>query len=166
MDVSALDQGTALWAYLSSGQRELVNDGALLVEDRAKHPDERLSDYSYLVFPYAKLYEGFLKQLFLDLNIIRQPEYLGEHFRVGKVLSPNLVRVLKAKSAYAQLTKAYSSELADMLWHVWKQGRNMVFHYFPHNLRRLTYNEAEKIIEDIISAMTYAVTITGVKRSE
>ena len=164
MDLSALDQGTVLWAYLSSGQRELVVDGALLVEDRAKHPDERLSDYSYLVFPYAKLYEGFLKQLFLDLKIIREHEYLGEHFRVGKVLSPNLVRVLKTRSAYGQLAKTFGQQVADMLWLAWKQGRNMVFHYFPHNLKRLTYQEAEQVIMGIIGAMVYAVTITGVTR--
>lgn len=164
MDLSALDQGTVLWAYLSSGQRELVVDGALLVEDRAKHPDERLNDYSYLVFPYAKLYEGFLKQLFLDLKIIREQEYLGEHFRVGKVLSPNLVRVLKTRSAYGQLAKTFGQQVADMLWLAWKQGRNMVFHYFPHNLKRLTYQEAEQVIMGIIDAMVYAVTITGVTR--
>jgi hypothetical protein len=141
-----------------------VRDGALLVEDRAKHPDERLSDYSYLVFPYAKLYEGFLKQLFLDLKIIKESEYQGEHFRVGKVLSPNLVGVLKSRSAYGHLATAFGQEVADLLWIAWKQGRNMVFHYFPHNLRRLTYKEAEKIITELIGAMVYAVTITGVKR--
>ncbi len=165
MDVSALNQGSILWSYLSSGQRELVIDGALLVEDREKHPDQRLSDYSYLVFPYAKLYEGFLKQLFLDLKIIREQEYLGEHFRVGKVLSPNLAHLLKAKSAYGQLAKTYGQEVADKLWFAWKQGRNMVFHYFPHNLRRLSYDDAEVVIMEIVAAMEYAVTITGVKHT-
>ncbi|EKD94861.1 MAG: hypothetical protein ACD_25C00193G0001, partial [uncultured bacterium] len=39
-----------------------------------------------------------------------------------------------------------------------KRGRNLVFHYFPHNYRRLGYEEALDIINDIVDAMHSSVT--------
>jgi len=153
-----IQPGSLLWQYLSATQQKLASDGRLLVEDRHHHPNEELSDYSYLVFPFAKLYEGFLKQLFRDLTIITEREYESTHFRLGKVLSPNLVRRLGGRSAYGSISRRYGQELADMLWNTWKQGRNLVFHYFPHNVRRLTLEEALQLIEMIVRSMTDAVS--------
>lgn len=164
MNTYILEERPQLWAYISEGQKELAQDGMLLVSDRSAHPNQSLSDYSYLVFPYAKLYEGFLKQLFRDLGIIGDREYKSEHFRVGKVLSPNLVRMLRGKSAYSAISEQFGRGLADELWTIWKQGRNMVFHYFPHNLRRISYAEAMEIIIGIVVVMDHAVTVTGVSR--
>jgi len=153
-----IQPGSLLWQYLSATQQKLASDGRLLVEDRHHHPNEELSDYSYLVFPFAKLYEGFLKQLFRDLTIITEREYESTHFRLGKVLSPNLVRRLGGRSAYGSISRRYGQGLADMLWNTWKQGRNLVFHYFPHNVRRLTLEEALQLIEMIVRSMTDAVS--------
>lgn len=150
---------TLLWKYLSPMQQQLAADGQLLVDDWKSHHVQELSDYSYLVFPYAKLYEGFLKQLFRDLDIITERDYQSAHFRVGKVLSPNLARLLRQRSAYGQLTKRYGAGLADRLWNTWKEGRNLVFHYFPHNIRRLSFEEANEIIAMIEASMADAVNV-------
>ncbi len=158
-----ISQDTPLWLYLSPEQRSLATDGQLLIDDRALHPNEHLSDYSYLVFPFAKLYEGFLKQLFRDLGIITDRDFRSDHFRIGKVLSPNLERRLGTRSAYGQLNKRYGPELADRLWHTWKQGRNLVFHYFPHNYRALAWEEAQEITSTILSSMEEAVEKTRAK---
>lgn len=157
--------GTLLWNYLSETQRQLATDGQLLLDDRDRHPNEHLSDYSYLVFPFAKLYEGFLKQLFLDLSVISQREYESKHFRVGKVLSPNLVRRLGERSAYGHVAKRYGKELADTLWNTWKQGRNLVFHYFPHNVSRLSLSAAKSLIEMIMLTMTQSVDLTRPRKN-
>jgi hypothetical protein len=149
-----------LWRYLSETQKQLAGDGQLLIEDRNRHPNEHLSDYSYLVFPFAKLYEGFLKQLFLDLRIISQRDYQSTHFRVGKALSPNIMRRLGNKSAYAHLSKRYGDELAATVWATWKQGRNLVFHYFPHNVSRLSFMQAKEVVARILSTMERAVAVT------
>jgi len=149
--------GSLLWRYLSPTQQQLATDGQLLVDDWEQHHVKELSDYSYLVFPFAKLYEGFLKQLFRDLDIITEREYQSANFRVGKVLSPNLVRRLGHRSAYGHLAKRYSTTLAERLWNTWKQGRNLVFHYFPHNLRRLSFVEANEIIAMIETSMMEAI---------
>lgn len=151
-----------LWQYLSPEQQQLDSDGQVLIEERKAHPNERLSDYSYLVFPFAKLYEGFLKQLFRDLSIIEDRDYRSDHFRIGKALSPNLARRLGNRSAYEQVSKRFGSDLADSLWHVWKEGRNLVFHYFPHNLRALKFDHAVLIIQKIVDVMEKAVEVTKV----
>lgn len=158
-----IEAGSLLWQYMSPTQRQLAIDGQLLIEDRERHPNEHLSDYSYLVFPFAKLYEGFLKDLFWDLGIITEREYASTYFRLGKVLSPNLVRRLRGRSAYGAITKRYNETLANTLWNTWKQGRNLVFHYFPHNIRRLTRDEATHIIDMIVASMAFAVEQTRPK---
>ncbi len=159
-----IEAGSLLWQYMSPMQRQLAIDGQLLIEDRERHPNEHLSDYSYLVFPFAKLYEGFLKELFRDLSIITEREYASAHFRLGKVLSPNLVRRLGNRSAYNTITKRYNETLANTLWNTWKQGRNLVFHYFPHNVRRLTLAEAKQIVDMIVDSMAVAVEQTRPKK--
>lgn len=155
-----ISKDSPLWLYLSSGQQGLLEEGYFLLEDLRNHPDARLTDYSFLVFPFAKAYEGFLKQFFLDSGFITQRDYQSDHFRIGKVLSPNLERRLKDRSVFHQLKlRAANGIFAQKLWDVWKKGRNSVFHYFPHNFRALTLNEAEEIIQEIVGTMEEAVEI-------
>lgn len=155
-----IQHSSPLWLYMSDEQRSLASDGFVLLEDRKANPNEKIGDYSYLVFPFAKLYEGFLKQLFRDLRIISDTDYRSDHFRIGKVLSPNLVRRLGKRSAYGQIEERFGKDLADELWHTWKEGRNLVFHYFPHNYRRLTIEESEHLISLITTTMESAVAKT------
>lgn len=161
-----IKEDSLLWQYLSQEQRVLARDGAFLIEDSVHHPDEEPTDYSYLVFPFAKLYEGLLKDLFLDLGIISEREYFSNHYRIGKALSPNLIRRLGARSAYGNLTKRYGEGLAGTLWHAWKEGRNSVFHYYPHNLKALSRESAIGLVETIIKAMEEGIKATGVRHQE
>ena len=159
-----IDHGSPLWNYLSDQERILADDGAFLIADSEIHKDQDPTDCSYLVFPYAKLYEGFLKDLFRDLGIIEEREYRSNHFRIGKVLSPNLARRLGKRSAYEQICNQYSAELAETLWHAWKEGRNLVFHYFPADFRLLSKEQALSCITTLIHAMEICVTRTNVQR--
>lgn len=153
-----VNKDSPLWQYLSAGQRGLLEEGYFLWEDLKTHPDKRLSDYSFLVFPFAKAYEGFLKQFFRDLGFINDYQYQSDHFRIGKVLSPNLEKHLREKSVYRQLRlQKADGVLAQKLWQVWKKGRNLVFHYFPHNFRALSFEEAEEIIQELVATMEEAV---------
>lgn len=159
-----IKEGSLLWQYLSPELRALGGDGTFLIQDSSRHTDEEPTDFSYLVFPFAKLYEGFLKDLFLDLEIISEREYGSNHYRIGKALSPNLLRRLGARSAYGQLSKRFGDGLATMLWHAWKEGRNLVFHYYPHNLRALTRTEAIALARMIVTAMEEAIRSCQPKR--
>jgi len=159
-----LTHGTTLWAYLTDHERMLADDGAFLVDDSVHHPDQEPTDYSYLVFPFAKLFEGFLKDALFDLEVITLRDYKSTHFRIGKVLSPNLARRLGPRSAYAILRARYGASLPDTLWHAWKQGRNLTFHYFPSDFRILSREQALTTINLIIQAMQLTLEQTGVKR--
>ncbi len=157
-----IEESSILWHYLLPDMRALLRDGEFLVEDSARHTDAPPTDFSYVVFPFAKLYEGFLKKLFLDAGIIGERDYHSDHFRIGKVLSPNLVRRLGPRSAYGEISKRFNNELAARLWHAWKEGRNMVFHYFPHNFRRLTRVQAIELASTLTNTMAESVTLLGV----
>ncbi len=162
-----MEETSALWQYLAPDMRALVRDGEFLIEDSIRHTADGLpagrQDFSYLVFPFAKLYEGFLKKLFLDAHIISDREYRSDHFRIGKVLSPNMVHRLGDRSAYKQISDRYGDQLAARLWHTWKEGRNMVFHYFPHNYRSLTRDMAVEQVNQLVGTMREAVLILAPK---
>lgn len=148
-----IDKKSILWSYLSEGQRGLIETGVFLLKDAKEH-NKPLSDFSYIVFPFAKAYEGFLKQLFLDKKFITQEDYQSTHFRIGKALNPHYAKERPDNSAYLKIVEfCGGKELADMLWNAWKRGRNLLFHYFPHNLRKIDLKEAEEAINLIIDAM-------------
>lgn len=153
----AIDKNSYFWKYLSAGQRGLIEEGLYLLQDLKIHPDTNITDYSYLVFPFAKAYEGFLKKLFLDLHFITEAEYGSNHFRIGKALNPHLEKYLRHESVYDKVILHCGGRyLAEEMWSVWKNARNLVFHYFPHNLRALTFEEAQSAIESIMMVMEKA----------
>lgn len=154
-----IDKNSPFWNYLSPGQKGLIEEGEYLLEIVKEHPDPRITDYSYLVFPFAKAYEGFLKQLFLDLKFITNNDYESDRYRIGRALNPFLEKCLRYESVYDRLVNLTGNKmLAEKLWSVWRRGRNLLFHYFPHNLKALKLNEAEDIISEIIITMQQAVT--------
>lgn len=152
-----IDRQAKLWQFLPSEQRELIEDCEKLIADAQSHP-QKLSDYSYLVFPVAKMYEGFLKKLFLDLGLVSQERYESELFRIGSALNPNLPQHLKIESLYDQVLKHLKNQsVVDGLWQAWKRGRNGLFHYFPSRLERISLGQAQEVIGEIIQAMDLAV---------
>ncbi len=156
--MEVVNKDGALWEYLTEEMRGLILDG----EDLLTHAEtarNKVSDYSYLVFPFAKSYEGFLKLFFLDLGLIQEDEYYGEEIRIGRILNPVLMK--KKYSVYKKLSrhKSVGTEIARKLWVIWKRGRNQVFHYFPHNFRKLGKKEALDIVKEFVDSMDLAVAI-------
>lgn len=140
--------------HLSSHQQELLNDTQTIFK-RLELRDG-ISDYSFLVSPVAKLYEGFLKDFFLKIGIISEDEYESDRFRVGKTLNPSLR--YKRFSVFQKLSDSHEKgeELAETLWDAWKFGRNEIFHYFPGNYKNLTKQEAEDRIGLLLKAIIQA----------
>lgn len=115
---------------------------------------EKFNDYSFVVFPAAKAYEGFLKKMFLDLNFITEEDYFGKHFRIGKALNPSLPKELRGESIYDKLvTHCSGHELADHLWETWRVCRNLTFHWFPNEKNAVTLDEARQRIDMIVDAI-------------
>lgn len=152
-----LDKKSKLYTYVSDEQKDLLNQGFHLLDHVNEDREIKFDDYSFVVFPFAKAYEGFLKQIFLDTQLITRKDYISKYFRIGRVLSPNMAGKLGNRSVYKKICDLVGCELSDELWQGWKIGRNQVFHYFPHNLRSLTLYEAEAIIHMLLDIMEKAV---------
>ena len=150
------------WEYLSQNQKDLILEGNYLMNDVIKHHNYSFKDYSFLIFPFAKAYEGYLKQLFRDVGFISRLDYISDHLRLGKLMSPNLIDRLGDRSLYKLIRQHSTTELADLIWETWKMGRNQIFHYFPHNIKGVSFEEAEKIINRIITTMREAYTLLKV----
>lgn len=142
--------------YLTGNQDNLVSDVEIILKRlQIKDP---ISDFSFLVSPIAKAYEGYLKEFFLKLGIINDTDFESERFRVGKTLNPSLR--YKRFSVYQKLADfdEKGEELAESLWDAWKFGRNEIFHYFPNNYKNLSQNEAEDRINLLLRAIIKAGT--------
>ena len=121
-------------------------------------------DYSFVVFPAAKAYEGFLKKIFLDLGFITNEDYVGKRFRIGKALNPYLEdKYRQNESVYDKVVKycgdlpaQAGKDLADELWNAWTNGRNLIFHWFPEEKKAINFPEAEEKIKMIVDAMDKA----------
>lgn len=152
------------WDYVHHDIKELLIEALLLLETAKKWREDndpindRFHDYSFIVFPAAKAYEGFLKTLFLDMRFITQKEYVGKTLRVGKVLNPSLDRSeYKRISVYDKIARYCGGEsLAKNLWSTWKQARNLLFHWFPKEKNAVTLLEAEERLEMVFESMNLA----------
>ena len=153
-----VDRKSFLWSYLQPEIRELISDGELLIEAIDKlGAQNKVTDFSFLVFPFSKAYEGFLKKLFLDIGMIHYDDYYGDEIRIGRLLNPHYQH--EKGNVFSKLCN-HSNEgknLSKHLWEVWKNGRNLVFHFFPHNYKRLNHQDAMVIINDIVKAMETSV---------
>jgi len=144
-----------VWHYLSQTQKDLIQEGTYLVNDVIHDGAYHFHDYSFLVFPFAKSYEGFLKQLFKDAGFITHLDYISDHLRLGKLMSPNLIVKLGDRSLYIKVKDCSTKETANRMWQTWKVGRNQIFHYFPHNYKAISFEEAQAIIKEILLTMEH-----------
>lgn len=152
-----LRDDSPLIGYLPETQMDLLNQGFYLIEYVNRDREHKFSDYSFVVFPFAKAFEGFLKKVFLDAGYISRKDYLSKHYRIGKVMSPNLRHRLGPESVYKKICDHVGCEISDKIWKTWTRGRNQVFHYFPDNLRSFTIQEAEELVDGIIETMETVV---------
>lgn len=153
------------WKYLGEDVQKLLSTSEFLyrmvegwgMDLPEEGKKEKFYDYSFIVFPAAKAYEGFLKKMFLDMGFITEEDYFGKHFRIGKALNPSLPKELRNQSVYGKIVKNCNSEvLADQLWETWRLCRNLPFHWFPNEKNSITLEEAGERINMIINAMDEA----------
>ena len=145
------------WEFLEKDLQGLLREATLLVE-KVSLWDEKFHDYSFIVFPAAKAYEGFLKRLFLERGFISEDDYYGKRFRVGKALNPSLERRLRAKeSVYDKIVQfCGGKDLADKMWNTWKVCRNLLFHWFPNERNAISFDQAKGKVVLIIETIDAA----------
>src|SRR5438105_2941068 len=101
------------WADLSQTQQDLIEEGQYLMNDVIKDHAYTFKDYSFLIFPFAKSYEGYLKKLFLEIKFISHLDYVSDHFRLGKFMSPNLEARLGERSLYKKIKEHATVDIAN-----------------------------------------------------
>ncbi len=143
---------------MDESMRDLVEESFTLLE-REERLQGELHDYSFVVFPMAKAYEGFLKKLLLDMKLIDKRQYYGEHFRIGRALNPSLPKRYRAGWVYGRLVESCqgNEELPLFLWEVWKRARNRIFHFFPDHHEFISLEEAREMIEKLAEGMERAL---------
>lgn len=157
----------AWFLNLSQQQQELIKQSLLLL-DKARKDHYTFYDYSYIVMPAAKAYEGFIKDFLYDLGLISHSDLWGKRFRVGRSLNPELEKNPKTEklSVYNDLKPlCHNKHFPENLWQTWKLCRNEIFHYFNRKFMVLTLDQAEKRLDMIIEAIGNSLTFCNPTRS-
>lgn len=139
------------YGYLEEPMRELVRQSFMLLT-REEEEGRRFDDYSFVVFPIAKAYEGFLKKLLVETGLVSEGRAYGRHFRIGRSLNPDLPKRYKDEDwlydDFERLGKKCGDvNLARDVWKIWKEGRNLLFHFFRGEQQAISLEEAGERVE-------------------
>ncbi|MBP7875814.1 hypothetical protein KA012_02350 [Candidatus Woesebacteria bacterium] len=130
---------------------------AISLYTRERRQGLHFSDYSFIVFPMAKAYEGFLKQYLFQMELLSVEGYHDKRFRIGRALNPDLRHKQRDEHwLYDDIVALCSEDLGRQLWETWLQCRNRVFHYFPASTQSLSLNRAGEYLMIMVDAMTAA----------
>lgn len=144
--------------YLDPGQQELVEISFFLSQEFSDQ--NNIQDFSFIVFPMAKAYEGFLKKVLLDLNLITQEVYYSRRFRIGRALNPDVSPNQRDQWwLFDDLGRIFNQGLAQEIWQTWLQCRNHVFHYFPNGEQKLNFAEAMSCLNKMQTVMKTTVEL-------
>jgi hypothetical protein len=145
------------WSFLDESCQELLLESEMLLS-REQTMRTNFHDYAFIVFPAAKAYEGFLKKLFLEMGLIKEHQFEGRSFRIGKALNPSIDERSREDDdwIYDKLKDMCNLDLPEFLWETWKESRNLIFHWFPNHKNAITLDEARERLEMIIKAMDIA----------
>ena len=154
-----VDHNSNWYQFLSPWQQDLVDTSLSLSQRYDSLAD--LDDFSFIVFPMAKAYEGFLKKVLLDLNLISEKVYQSKKFRIGRSLNPDIRQNQRDQYwLYDDLRDHSNNDVARQAWDAWLKCRNRVFHFFPNGEQKLTWAEAEAKLKMMIEAME-AIVVTA-----
>ncbi len=150
---------TSWWTYVDEPMRDLVAQSyELLDHERDRAAESKYHDYGFIIFPMAKAFEGFLKKFLYDLHLISSRQYMGDRFRIGKALNPNLPKRYQWDWVYPKLMdRCGSKELPQLLWDTWRKARNQVFHYFPDHHEFVGLDQAQAVIDEVSQVMDKAL---------
>ena len=118
--------------------------------------EEKQSIYLYGIMAKHE-HHALHKKLFLDLGMIHYDDYYGDEIRIGRLLNPHYKH--ENHNVFQKMCNhsLEGKNLSKRLWETWKNGRNLIFHYFPHNFKRLSFDQAVNEIDEIVASMGAAV---------
>lgn len=150
------------FTYLEHWQQQLVRL-AFTLWQREKSTATHFLDYSFVVFPMSKAYEGFLKTYFLQNGFISESMYQSKRFRIGRVLNPDLRQASRDEEwLFDDVEQLCGPLVARELWDTWLSCRNRVFHYFPDHPNKLNLEQAGQALEQVFTVMQKAISCQSV----
>lgn len=151
-------QQDSWFQYLDPWQKNLVKTSFHLSEQF--NNDNYINDFSFVVFPMAKAYEGFLKKILLDLQLINHKVYYGRRFRIGRALNPDVSPNQRDQWwLFDDLSRIFNQDLAREIWQTWLECRNHVFHFFPNGEKVLSLGEATACLNKMQEVMKQTVEL-------
>ncbi len=149
--------GSEWYLYLDPTQKELVKLSLQLYE-REKQQQHGYADYSFVLFPLSKAYEGFLKKYLFDSGLISLKTYEGTRFRIGRALNPDInPNQHDDRWLFDDLAKVCGADVSRQIWDAWLKCRNRVFHFFPKEEGLLPLDEIGRRMQLLIAAMEAAI---------
>lgn len=143
--------------YLSPIQQELVELSIALYEREIELASD-FPDYSFVLFPLSKTYEGFLKKYLYEINVIDKKVYEGRRFRIGRALNPDISEKHRDEYwLYDDVAERCGEDMAREIWDAWLECRNRVFHFFPKDGVTMSLAEVENRMQQLFAAMRAAV---------
>ncbi len=141
------------YTYLTPQQQSL----ALSTEELLKAANSGAvvcPDYSFVIFPLAKTYEGFLKKLLLELRLISEEAYYSKRFRIGRALNPDVHMDQRDRFwLFDDIVRTCGQEHAQQIWETWLECRNRVFHAFPKNESLCSLEKANDCVRILVETM-------------
>lgn len=157
---------TAWFSGLEPAHQRAITATLQLLE-REKKLQGEFSDYSFILFPMAKAYEGFLKKFLFDLHLITEHVYFGKKFRIGRALNPDISQKQRDEWwLYDDMVRICGTELAEQIWNAWITCRNHIFHFFPSEQNEFSLEHVEARVNQLIGVFALATQcqITRTKR--
>jgi hypothetical protein len=143
-------------ALTKAWQEEMLQQSRWLY-NREKNNHQILSDYSFIVFPAAKAFEGFLKDYLLSMGLISKETHQSKRFRIGRALNPDVPQNQRdVWWLYDDVSHTCGEETARHLWTTWLECRNHVFHFFPGEKSSMTLERAAQHLAQIEHSMELA----------
>lgn len=140
------------YQYLSPELLPLVEQSLQLLHQAKANP-YKFDNYDYVVFPFAKAYEPFLKKYLFDLHLIDEHIYRSKKFSIGRSLNPDVHLEQRDENwYYDDLVKHCGQQVAREIWQTWLK-RNQLFHLYPGEIYKLNIVEAEALINQFIKAI-------------
>lgn len=128
-----------------------------LLEREKEHPSG-FTDFSFILFPVSKAYEGFLKRYLLENDLIAPEAYKSRKFRIGKAINPDISPSHRDEHwVYDDIVRVCGEGLARDMWQAWLECRNRVFHYFYDEDNVFSLTDIEEMIAQVLQVMATAV---------
>jgi hypothetical protein len=131
----------------------LFQDSKYLLVKAQEPPFAQVSDYSYIVLPAAKAYEGVLKKILVNAGlvseqtILEKPELsLNSYF--NPVGNEGIFNSLK--------DKARDKAIPHIIYSTYQECRNQIFHHDSYRDSKITLEDADFYIRRIDDAISKA----------